>query len=139
LIVVDTGGVLVLRDHSHRLHEAARAVVEADPGPFLLSPFCLAEIDYMLSQHVGRDEQLDLLDDVASGAYTLVRLGAEEVARSREIIVQYADLRLSLADASIVVVADLYAAERLLTIDERDFRVVRRRDARPFQLLPSDA
>jgi uncharacterized protein len=139
LIVVDTWGALVLRDRRHSLHDSARSVVEADPGPFLLSPFCLAEIDYMLREHVSREEQLDFLDEVASGAYTLVRLGAEEVARGRELITRYADLRLSLADASIVVLAELYGTDRVLTNDERDFRVVQRADGRPFTLLPAEA
>lgn len=138
-MVVDTGGVLVLRDARHPLHGAARRAVEQDPGPFLLSPFCLAEIDYMLRAHVGQEEQLDFLDEVAAGAYTLVRLGAEEVARARALIARYADLSLSLADASVAVLAEIYDTDRLLTIDQRHFRVLVRSDGTPFRLLPGDA
>ena len=139
MIVVDTSGVLVLRDTDHLLHERARRVVQDDSGPFLLSPFCLAELDYMLRVHVGTREQLDLLEDVIGGGYTLVRLGTEEVARSRDVVVRYADFGLSLADASIVVLAEIYDTDRLLTTDERDFRSVTRGDGSPFRLLPADA
>lgn len=138
MIVVDTGGVLILRDARHRLHDAARRIVDEDPGPFLLSPFCLAEIDYMLREHIGQQEQVGFLGEVAAGAYTLVRLGAEEVERSRDVIARYADLGLSLADASVVLLAEIYDTDRLLTIDERDFRAVTRSDGRPFVLLPAD-
>jgi predicted nucleic acid-binding protein len=139
LIIADTAGVLILRDAAHPLHPEVLRVTEEDPGPFLLSPFCLAEIDYMLRQHVGQLEQLDFLDEVISGAYTLVHFGSEDVARARGLIDRYAGLSLSLADASIVVLADSYDTNRVLTIDERDFRALLRSDGTPFVLLPADA
>ena len=138
MIVVDTSGDLLLRDARHPLHEAARRVVDEDAGPFLLSPFCLAEIDYMLRAHVGVQEQLDFLDEVTAEAYTLVGLGPAEVVRARELIARHAGLGLSIADASIVVLADLHDTDRLLTIDERDFRaLVGRRQA--VHAPPADA
>ncbi|MEX2210433.1 MAG: hypothetical protein WD689_01525 [Gaiellaceae bacterium] len=139
MIVVDTWGALALRDRADPLHDATRKVLATDGGPFLLSPFCLAEIDYLLGRHVGQAEQLDFLEEVVSGVYTLVRLGTEEVARGRQVVTQYADLRLSLADASIVVLAELFDTDRILTSDERDFRAVTRSDGRPFTLLPADS
>jgi predicted nucleic acid-binding protein len=93
----------------------------------------------MLRQHVGQLEQLDFLDEVISGAYTLVHFGSEDVARARGLIDRYAGLSLSLADASIVVLADSYDTNRVLTIDERDFRALLRSDGTPFVLLPADA
>jgi predicted nucleic acid-binding protein len=88
---------------------------------------------------VGQEEQLAFLDDVASGAYTLVPIDAEAVALARDSIRRHAALEPSVADASLVVVADRYGTDRLLTIDERDFRVLVRSDGRPFRLLPADA
>ena len=95
--------------------------------------------DYLLRTHVGQEEQLDFLDDVASGAYTLVPIDAEAVALARDSIRRHAALEPSVADASLVVVADRYGTDRLLTIDERDFRVLVPSDGRPFRLLPADA
>lgn len=40
-------------------------------GPFLLSPFVLAELDYLLASRVGPEAQGAALAEVARGAYRL--------------------------------------------------------------------
>jgi predicted nucleic acid-binding protein len=51
---------------------------------------------------------------------------------------RYADLRVGLADASIVVLADKHSTADVLTFDHRHFRVMRGTGGRPFRLLPDD-
>ena len=46
---------------------------------------------------------------------------------------------IGLADASIVVLANRYDTDRVLTLDERHFRALRTLDGKPFTLLPADA
>ncbi|MGH3100077.1 MAG: PIN domain-containing protein, partial [Thermoleophilia bacterium] len=48
MIVLDTSGLLAALDAGQRQHEPARQVLEGDSGPLLLSPFVLAELDYLL-------------------------------------------------------------------------------------------
>lgn len=40
-------------------------------GPFLISPFVLAELDYMLLTRFGPEQEMAFLDEVARGAYRL--------------------------------------------------------------------
>jgi predicted nucleic acid-binding protein len=54
-------------------------------------------------------------------------------------MVQYGDLRISLADASNVVLANRYDTLDVLTLDERPFRVLRGPGGHPFRVLPADA
>jgi predicted nucleic acid-binding protein len=54
-------------------------------------------------------------------------------------MVRYADLHVSLADASIVVLANRHDTLDVLTLDERHFRVLRGQGGSPFRLLPADA
>ena len=54
-------------------------------------------------------------------------------------MVQHADLRVSLADASNVVLADRHDTLDVLTLDERHFRTLRGPGGRPFRILPADA
>jgi hypothetical protein len=113
------------------------ALSRASP-PLLLSPFVLAELDYLLSRHVGSDAQIALLDEVARGAYELEPFAPADVAAAREVLKKYANLRIGLADASIVVLADRHRAREVLTLDERHFRALRTRDRKRFKLLPLD-
>jgi len=138
VILLDTSGLLSAIDGSQR-HPAdcAAALSRASP-PLLLSPFVLAELDYLLSQHVGSDAQIALLDEVARGAYQLEPFGPADVAAAREILEKYASLRIGLADASIVVLAERHRAREVLTLDERHFRALRTHDRKRFKLLPLD-
>ena len=107
--------------------------------PFLLSPFILAELDYLLSTRVGAEAQRSLLEEVAQGAYQLEPFDAGDIRRANEILTQFADLDVGLADASIVVLSERHGTNRVLTLDERHFRALRGKDGRAFRLLPADS
>jgi hypothetical protein len=138
VILVDTSGLLSALDESQRHHhECAAALLEAS-SPLLLSPFVLAELDYLLMRHIGRRAQAAMLDEVARGVYQLEPFGAADVARAKEVIERYTDLQVGLADASIVVLAERHAATEVLTLDERHFRAMRVDRRKRFKILPVD-
>ena len=139
MIILDTSGLLAAIDGSQRQHHAAVAVLRDAGGPFLLSPFVLAELDYLLSTRVSAAAAAALLQQVAGGAYRLESLDAHDVARAADVIGRYRDLELGLADASLVVLAERHDIVDLLTLDERHFRAVSGPRGRPFRILPADA
>jgi uncharacterized protein len=139
VIVLDTSGVLSAIDAAQRHHEAAAAVLGAEDEPAALSPFVLAEVDYLLATRVGVDAELAFLAEVASGAYRLAPFNAEDVAAAHRLVGRYRDQNIGLTDASIVVLAHRHETKRLLTLDERHFRVLRPlKRFRSFRLLPFD-
>jgi len=138
VIVLDTSGLLAAIDSSQRLHrEAARALLGAAP-PLLLSPFVLAELDYLLGKYVGARAQDALLREVERGAYQLEPFDAADVAEARAVMEKYRDVAIGLAGSSIVVLAQRYDITEVLTLDERHFRTVSGPNDQPFMLLPAD-
>lgn len=138
-MIVDTSGLLAALDSRSAKHaDAQRALAKAEP-PLVLSPFVLAELDYLVSARVGPRATRDLLEDVGRAAYELASIEADDVAEAASVIDRYHDLGIGLADASIVVLADRYGTNRVLTLDERHFRALRTLDGKPFTLLPADA
>ena len=138
MIVVDTSGLLAAIDADQRHHGAALRALEDDPGPFLLSPFVLAELDYLLLARVSARAEHALLQEVAGGAYELVPFDADDVAAAVAVIDRYHELSIGLADASVAVVAARARTTRLLTLDERHFRPMRPLWGEAFSLLPAD-
>ena len=138
MILLDTSGLLSAIDSAQPAHAAAVAVLSHSPGPFVLSPFVLAELDYLIGRRVGSAAQRALLRDVAAGAYRLAPFAESDVDRASQIIDKYADLGIGLADASVVVLAERGGTLDVLTLDERHFRALRGPGGRPFRLLPSD-
>jgi uncharacterized protein len=137
-LICDTGGVYALYDADDTHHATARAVVEVEPGPLYLPVVLLVEIDYLLTTRLGVDAALDFVQSIEGGAFALVALDPTDLARCRELIVQYRDLSLGLADASVVATAERLNVGRLLTVDQRHFRAVRPRGLGHFTLLPAD-
>jgi predicted nucleic acid-binding protein len=138
VIVLDTSGLLAALDPDQRHHERASHVLQADPGPFLLSPFILAELDDLLLTRVGAPAERALLDEVAAGAYDLVPFDAGQVAQAVAVIGRHEALNVGLADASVAVVAAKAQTTRLLTLDERHFRAMQPLWGEAFELLPAD-
>jgi predicted nucleic acid-binding protein len=138
VILLDTSGLLAALDASQRHHREAAASLAAARPPLLLSPFVLAELDYLIASRVGAAARGSLLDEVERGAYLLESMTGADVARAKAIIQRYADLEVSLADASIVVLAERHGVRDVLTLDERHFRVLAA-GGRPLRLLPADA
>jgi predicted nucleic acid-binding protein len=139
LIILDTGALLAALDEAEPTHEAAHAALAAEPGPFVLSPLILEELDYLLVRELGRQFALAFAREVAAGAYDLATISTADVATAAMVIEQYLDLGIGLADASIVVLAAKCGTKRILTLDERHFRAMRPLEGGHFTLLPADA
>ena len=138
MIVLDTSGLLAAIDGSQRHHREAAEALRAAVPPRLLSPFVLAEIDYLLSNRVSTAAAIAMVGEVAGGAYQLEPFGADDVERCVEVIERYRDLGLGVADASLMVLAARHRTHDLLTLDERHFRAVVALDGHPFRILPAD-
>jgi predicted nucleic acid-binding protein len=139
VIVLDTGGLYAALDANEALHGRAVAALVAATPPRVVSPFVLAELDYLIASRVGHQAQMALIDEVARGAYQLELFSAEDIGHARRIMERYADLRIGLADASVVVLANRHRTLELLCTDERHFRALRGTGGKPFRLLPFDA
>jgi predicted nucleic acid-binding protein len=138
MILVDTSAALQLASSTAHRHTDVVRVIDELAGPFLVSPFVLAELDYMLGTRHGQFAQMAMLAEVADGAYELAQFDRGDVDSATKIIRQYKDLRIGLADASIVVLAERRQTVDVLTFDARHFRVMGGPGGRPFRLLPDD-
>lgn len=138
MILVDTSAALQLASSSAKRHADVARVVDELPGPFVLSPFVLTELDYMLGTRHGQAAQLAFLGEVAAGAYELAEFDRADVQAATSVIRRYEDLEVGLADASIVVLAKKHGTIDVLGFDARHFRVMRGPADRPFRLLPDD-
>ena len=119
------------------MHKACARVL-ASTHPRIISPFVLAELDFLTTRLAGVTAELRLLTELGSGAYELATFGLDDLARARDLVERYRDLSLGLTDASLVVLADRYGIDTIGTLDQRDFRVVRSLKGRPLDLVPVD-
>ena len=138
MILIDTSGLLAWIDRSQHDHGLVVSAMDKVQGPYVLSPFILAEIDYLLANRVSFSAECAFLEEVGRGAYRLESFAASDIQRALAVVEKFGDLEVGLADASIVVLAERYDVRDVLTLDERHFRPLRTFSGLPFRLIPSD-
>jgi uncharacterized protein len=138
MIVADTSGLLALFNEAEPAHVAVARIVGGESDPLVVSPYVMAELDYLLATRVGPRTALAVLRELTGGAYLLPSLKTDDLVVVADVVERYADLDLGLglADASLVVLADRYATTRLLTLDRRHFGPVRTLAGSAFAVLP---
>ncbi len=138
MIICDTSGLVAAYSGADRRRNQIVEVLSDDPDALILSPFVLAELDYLMATRAGVRDELKVLGDVAACVYTLADFGPGDVEQAAAVIDRYQEMRIGLTDASLVVLAARYATTRLLTLDERHFRAIRPLAGDAFTILPAD-
>lgn len=138
MILLDASGWIAALSRDDQAHRGVRAAYDNDPGPAIVSPFVLAELDCLLLRRAGVKAEIELLREVADGVLRLAEFGQDDVAQAVTVAERYSDLQIGLADASIVVLAARYDTTRVLTLDHRHFRAMTPLQGGSFTLLPAD-
>ncbi|MGQ0678263.1 MAG: PIN domain-containing protein [Actinomycetota bacterium] len=136
MLIVDTSGLVAFFDSSDRHHAEVALAIDADPGPFVVSPYVIAELDYLLASRRGVAAEVAAIRELSRGAWELPSVDADDLAQVAGVIERYRDQSIGAADASLVVLAERYRTTRLLTLDHRHFRIVRSSAGDSFTLLP---
>ena len=137
MIIADTSGLLALYNRSEPGHSAVAAVIDSADTPMVVSPFVIAELDYLVSTRMGVRSELAVLRELGAGAYILPEMNSADLLAAAVVIERYSDQEIGLADASLVVLGDRFGTNRLLTLDRRHFEVLRPLAGGRFELLPS--
>jgi uncharacterized protein len=140
VILCDTSGLLAAYDQQEPSGPAVRELLDAEAGTLVVSPFVLAELDYMLLSRAGVQAELTLLNDLADNVYQVAAFTAHDAASVATLVSQYADLKLGISDAHtmILAAAERYGTTRVLTFDQRHFRAVKPPQGGVFTVLPAD-
>jgi predicted nucleic acid-binding protein len=135
-VIVDTSALLAYFDADEPDHDAVSSVIDAASEPLVVSPYVVAELDYLVASRLGVSAELAVLRELAAGAWDLDAVGADELSLARAIIERYADQSVGVADASNVVLAARHNTKTIVTLDRRHFDVLRPLDGGRFALLP---
>lgn len=138
-LVVDASCLLAYADADEPRHRDVTAIIGSEPGVLVTTELAAAEADYLILDRLGIDAELAFLLDLAEGTFAVDCLDRSELTMARAVVARYRDLRIGLADASLVILAARYATTRILTFDERAFRAVTPLQGGAFTVLPADA
>ena len=135
-MIADTSGLLAYFNAGEPAHAGVKAAVESANEPLIVSPFVLAELDYLLATRLGAAAELAVLAELASGAYELPGMTATDIASCAQIVQKYVDQEIGIADASLVVLAQRFNTRTILTLDHRHLNVLKPLQGKRFVLVP---
>ena len=136
-LIVDAGALFANADPRDPHHSAVISVLDAETEALVTSQFVAAEADYFILRRLGIRAEAEFVRDLAV-VFITDGLTSVDIGRAHDVIKQYADLRLGIADASLVVLAEKWETRRILTLDERVFRAVTPLQGGSFDILPRD-
>ena len=132
MILVDTGPLVALFDAKDQDHGACRRVVDTLDEELSTTIPVLTEALHLLRP--GSFGPPRLMGFVQNGGLAVLPLDDQSLHRCFELMIQYADLPMDFADASIVSAAEHTGADRVFTLDRRDFTTYRIR--RGYHQIP---
>jgi uncharacterized protein len=140
VILVDTGPIVALFDPADSLHSACLDALRPIREPLGTTTPVLTEAFHLLT--AGSIGCGNLMRYVREGGLTIWFFGPDTLDRAFELMDQYSDHPMDLADASLVVMAEAENARKVFTIDRADFasyRIKRGHRYHPFELIAPSA
>ncbi len=135
-MIVDTSALLAYFDSGETEHGAVVAAIEAGGEPLVVSPFVVAELDYLVLTRHGSDAQRAVLAELAGGAWELAEIDRHRLARAARIVEAYCDVPIGVTDAANIVLAQAYKTREIATLDRRHFTILRFDDGSAPRILP---
>jgi predicted nucleic acid-binding protein len=130
--IVDAGPLVGWFNGADQWHDWSVRTLTRRRGPLHTTEIVLGEACY----HLGGDTAAvhSLLNLVRQGGVRLHALWPEHLRRTQELMVKFHE-RMDAADASLVVLSELYPEATVATVDAKDFQLYRRFAREPIPLL----
>jgi predicted nucleic acid-binding protein len=137
-LLIDAAPLVALADPDEPRRAQILATLKSEPEALIIPAPTTVEIDYMLGQRFGHAARRAFLGDLAAGRFAVASLERDDYSTVVGLETRYTDLGLGLADCALVILADRYQTDRILSFDERHFRAVTSLGGGPFVVLPAD-
>lgn len=135
MIIADTGFWFALASPRDQHHPAAVRAAKTLSEPLITTWPVMAETCHLLLVRLGAHAPRHFVRDVQAGASRLFDLSAAHLPRISELMQQYENPPMDLADASLVILAEDLGHGRIFSTDQRDFNAYRWKQHHPFDNL----
>lgn len=135
MIIVDTGFWVGLANQRDQNHRQCQIFLQHCTEPLITTYPVFVETIHLLFRRIGVLMTLAWFDTLLVQGFELFTLDATDLPRIRQLMYQYADLPMDLADASLVILAEHLGHGRIVSTDRRDFHTYRWKNHHPFHNL----
>ncbi len=133
--IIDTGFMLAVLSRNDPGHDACSDALRRETNP-LMPSIVLPELAYMVVRDLGYKPFIRLMRQMQSNLDKLIIVTEQDLFRTTDIMEKYADSKIDFVDCAIMAMAERLNISRILTVDQRDFRILRPSHIDAFEILP---
>jgi uncharacterized protein len=119
VLIIDAGPLYASAAAKDKNHAACDKLLAEATGPLIVPHLIVAEVSYLLADRIGPHAEIAFANSIAAGELTIEPVLDSEWTRIAELMEQYADLPLGMADASLVALAERHNLTEIATLDHR--------------------
>jgi uncharacterized protein len=135
VLIVDANVIVATMNRRDKNHARMRALLEGRDDQFVVTPYIVAEVAYLVQRFAGPTAEIQFMEAVRDGAFHQEELGGQDLDRIVELMRQFPGFPAGSSDASIIAVAERLKIREIASVDGH-FRAVRPRGTDFFTLLP---
>jgi uncharacterized protein len=133
-VLADTGPIVAILSRRDQYHRTCVEALRDLPGPLFTCWPVITEAAWLLRRDSNTVQQL--LNSLDSGFLELLPLTTSDAKPIASIMNKYRDIRIQLADATLVHLAARDGLDTIFTLDQRDFSVYRLPKGRALRVIP---
>jgi uncharacterized protein len=134
--LLDTGFLYALLNDREQSHGRVRKATERLAASVFLPAPVAVEVAYLIRRDLGAEALAQFAIDLAEPRFAIIEATTSDYRRAAAVVRQYADAHVDFVDAVLVAMAERLAITRILTLDQRHFRLFRPQHCDAFELIP---
>ncbi|QCS49754.1 PIN domain-containing protein [Picosynechococcus sp. PCC 11901] len=135
MTLCDASALIALINRNDNNQSRCAAVLSRLQAPLVTTWSCFTEAMHLLGRYGGWLAQQELWSYVADELLVLHVSNEAEQRRMQQLMEQYRDVPMDLADASLATAAEVLNQKTIFTLD-RDFYIYRLPGNQPFDVVP---
>jgi uncharacterized protein len=134
--LLDTCFLYATLDRADRNHVRVVDALAHLAEEIILPTVVMVETTYLIQARLGHEAMRRFVQQLPASPLRLVAVELTDLPRIYEVLERYADLHLDFVDAANIAIAERLSIQKILTVDQRDFRVVKPNHCDYFEIVP---
>lgn len=134
-IIVDTSPLVAILSPRDNYHQICVNTLKNIQPPLLTTWAVITEILWLIRDNKKAIESLFIM--VEGNLIKIVELPEDAIIWLKNFMLNYYDMGVQIADASLCYLAETYQLKIIFTLDRKDFSIYRIKNNQHFTIIPS--
>jgi predicted nucleic acid-binding protein len=135
-VIVDASFLVSLTSAKERHHAACVQVAQELDSHLIVPITVIPEAAHLIAKRISHRAMRLFLDKLRNPQWRIENVTSADYERAVEVLTIYQDAELDFADGTIVAIGERMNVDTILTLDRRDFYMIRPLHTDHFTILP---